>query len=593
MNVVSADDKGKKGGALRLELGERIFSGKLQHPAFMIVRLKKGRLAVKAALEGRKIERIVFTPPAKENEIARRFAAFEKRSPKLGVHLGFRRDCGSTLARVGKVQDVSSHELTTFTFEGAIDNYPRPDVQEDNDNYLAGVREIGVRGEYTDGRDMPRLLIRSIEFEGPFYESWPPKSHRAIFVESEHDRTSTAYAREVIGRFASRAYRRPATKAEIDALVGVFQQSLADGADFDRAMRDALLVTLTSPQFLFLIESSDSPAAEPLDDHELASKFSYFLWNSPPDSRLLGLAAKGKLRDKLDAEAVRMLRDERSRRFLQEFASQWLQLDKFDVVEIDRKQYPKLTRDTRAQLRDEPIRTLEYMIRNNRPYAEFLRADYILANEATADYYGMAEKTESGFEFVPVKHENARLGGVLTQAAILSGLSDGRESNPVKRGAWLARKIIAEPPDDPPPNVPGLPENDDRKLTLREKLFQHRNQKGCLKCHSGIDPWGLPLEEFDAGGLFKKSETLDVRSTLPDRTAVKDTNALKAYLAETRLDQSAFSFLKHLATYAVGRTLTYKEIESLRKKQVELKPGGYRMQEMIRFVVRSELFLEK
>ena len=518
---------------------------------------------------------------------------FEKRSPKIGVHLGFRRDCGSTLARVGKVQNVSSNELTTFTFEGAIDNYPRPDVQEENDNYLAGVREIGVRSEYTDGRDMPRLLIRSIEFEGPFFKSWPPKTHRAIFVESEHEPTSQAYAREVISRFASRAFRRPASKTETDALVGVFQQSLSDGADFRRAVRDALLVTLTSPQFLFLIESSETPEPELLRDHELASKLSYFLWNSPPDSRLLKLAAKDELRDKLDAEVTRMLRDERSRRFLQEFTSQWLQLDKFDVVEIDRKKYPKLTRDTRKQLRDEPIRTLEYIVRNDRPYAEFLRADYLLANEATADYYGMAEKTESGFEFVPVKHENARLGGVLTQAAILSGLSDGRESNPVKRGAWLARKIIAEPPDDPPPNVPALPENDDRKLTLREKLFQHRNQKGCLNCHAGIDPWGLPLEEFDAGGLFKKGQSVDAQATLPDRTAVKDVNELKAYLAETRLDQSAFSFLKHLTTYAVGRTLTHKEIESLRKKQVELKPGGYRMQAMIRFVVRGEPFLEK
>ncbi|MBT4865515.1 MAG: DUF1588 domain-containing protein, partial [Planctomycetaceae bacterium] len=247
----------------------------------------------------------------------------------------------------------------------------------------------------------------------------------------------------------------------------------------------------------------------------------------------------------------------------------------------------------KTQLRDEPIQTLQYLMQHNLPLRNLVQSDFILANEVVASYYDLADRTNSGFEFVPIIHESNNLGGVLTQAGILAGLSNGRESNPVKRGAWLARKIIAEPPDDPPPNVPGLPEDDGAKLTLRQKIERHRNQQGCVKCHESIDPWGIPLEEFDAGGLFKKNAKIDARSTLPDETEVIDTNGLKTYLADDRMDQVAFSFLKHLASYATGRTLTYNEIEFLKEKGLELRPEGYRMQDMVQFVIKSPLFLEK
>src|SRR4029079_8806943 len=143
------------------------------------------------------------------------------------------------------------------------------------------------------------------------------------------------------------------------------------------------------------------------------------------------------------------------------------------------------------------------------------------------------------------QHQHKNLGGILTQAGILAGLSDGRESNPIKRGAWLARKIIAEPPDEPPPNVPKLPDDDGTKLTLRQKLERHRNQKGCVKCHSGIDPWGLPFEQYDAAGLFRAEGASDASSTVPDGTQLADVAALKLYLVHDRLDQVTFSVLKH------------------------------------------------
>jgi hypothetical protein len=578
---------------LTLTLGGREFTGALTQPAFLVLRLDAGPLAVQAQLSGVKdVVRLVLTPLAPEDALARKFAVFEKRVPRLGVHVGLRRDCGSTFAPAGPAQVVGSEKASRYVFEGAIRNFPSPDVEKDNVNYLAGVREIAVRSEYTDGRDMPRLLIQSVEFEGPFYESWPPATHKNLFVDSPKKSDPRAYGREIVNTFAARAYRRPVTADEEAALTGVFEKSFAAGGDLRESVKAALQVVLTSPQFLFLVERSSTPAAEPLEGYELASKLSYFLWNGPPDRTTLRLAETGALRGQLNAEVGRMLGDPRFGRSLQEFASQWLSLDKFQVVEVDRKQFPLLSRDAKGHLVQEPVEYLRYMILNNLPVKNLIASDFVVANEAVAAYYDLGEKTESGLQYVPVRHGRKELGGLLTQAAILSGLSDGRESNPVKRGAWLARKIVSEPPSDPPPNVPALKDDPALKLTLRQRIERHRTQPGCVQCHLKIDPWGVALEEFDAGGRLKK-EPADARSTLPDKAEVAGIYDLKRHLAEDRLDQVAFSFLKHLAIYANGRSLTYGELDFLKKDALRLKESGYRMQDMFRYVVTSKFFLEK
>lgn len=564
-----------------------------QGTAVLIVRLAKGdhNLMVKYR-DNAKLSRLVFTRLNDDNERAQKFATFEKRRPSVGVYVGLRRDCGSTLTQVQKPLAVESDDLQSYVFEGAINDYPSPDVEKDNVNYLAGIREIGVRSEYTDGRDMPRLLIRSIEFEGPVFDTWPPATHRNIFNASSLGKDPADEAREVIRSFATRAFRRPVTQEEENAIFAVWQSSFATNGSRYQSMKDALLVVLTSPQFLFLIENSPTPEPEDLDDYELASKLSYFLWNSPPDERLLSLAANQALHASLDAEITRMLDDRRFEQAIHEFGSQWLSLDKLDVLSVDSKRFPHLTRDAKAQLRQEPIKYLNYLIQQNLSLKELIHSDFIVANEIVANYYGLGNLTESGFKFVPIRHSTDRLGGLLTQAGILAGLSDGRESNPIKRGAWVARKIVAEPPDDPPPNVPQLPQDDGKNLTIRQKLEQHRDQPGCAKCHAGIDPWGFPFESFDASGL-KKSIPAQTDSKLPDGTEVKDLNALKAYLADDRLDQVAFSFMKHLAIYAIGRSLTYNEHLFLQEEGKKLRSSDYAMRDMIRFVIKSDLFQKK
>ncbi len=575
-----------------LTLGGRQFASPLVQPAFLAARLEPGPLAVSAHASGvRGLQKIVLTPLEADHALARSFQAFEKRVPRLGVYLGLRRDCGSTLAPVGPPQTVPGSSLQRYVFEGAIRDFPSPDVEKDNINYLAGIREIGVRSEYTDGRDMPRLLVRSVQFEGPFYEQWPPAPHRGIFVDFDRKDDPHAYARHIISAFAGRAYRRPVSEPELSALLAVYQSSLAESGQFRQSIKDALQVALTSPQFLFLVERSNTPEPEELEGHELASKLSFFLWNSPPDRELMELAASGKLRAAVGDQVARMTEHERFSNFAEEFGAQWLSLDKFDVLEPDRERFPALTRATRKQLRREPIELLRHLFRNNLPAKHLIASDYIVANEVVASYYGLGERSESGLEFAPIPHGRPELGGLLGQAAIMAGLSDGRESNPVKRGAWLARKIIAEPPDDPPPNVPELNETTEG-LPLRQRLERHRSQPGCVQCHLKIDPWGVALEEFDAGGRLKL-EPVDARSMLPDSTEVAGVNDLRRYLGEDRIDQVAFSVLKHLLTYANGRDLAYNEIRYLQEDSLALKQGGYRMQDMLRYVATSKIFLEK
>ena len=537
------------------------------------------------------IDKFVLHRVPANSPVAREFVNFEGKSPYLGVHLGFRRDCGSSFGPAGVPQLVTSIEPQTFTFSGALNDFPKPAMLAPNQNYLAGVREIGIRSQWVDGEDMPRLRIHSVEFEGPFYAQWPPKTHSQIFFDSPHKAQSHRYAHEILTQFLPRAWRRPVTEQEISWAHRIWQKAFDGGVDFEESMKEALLAVLTSPQFLFLVEKSEGPQHEYLDPFELASKLSFFFWGTPPDTWLLEYAASDRLQVDSPDLLNRLMEDGRFDTAIEEFTYQWLQLDKFDSVEIDRHLFPRLDVHTRRQVKREPLEFMKYLVRQDLGLRHILQSDFVVVNDALAEYYGLAAKPNSGLGFVPIKHEDPNRGGLLSQAAILTGLSDGRESNPVKRGAWLARKIIAEPPADPPPNVPSLEDSvGDRELSLREKLELHRSQEGCMSCHEKIDPWGIPFETMDAGGLPRAAEA---NSTLPDGTDIANLNALKAYLADDRLDQVAFSFLKHLATYAIGRPLTYGELDDLKGDIALLRDEGYRLKDMFRFIATRDFFVKK
>ena len=582
---------------LEIVLGSRHFAGKLGPHPFLVVRLPAGTLAVAASLGTAEFQgSLQFSLVPDGDPLGELFARFEQRQPYLGVHLGLRRDCGSTLDPVGPPQAVESTELRDYVFEGAIANFPSPEVEADNVNYLAGLREIGVRSEYTDGREMPRLLIRSVTFEGPYHASWPPPSYRRWLppLSPADDASLHAQdAQEVIRRFATQAFRRPVTSGEESAFLAIYREAFAEYQDFRLAIKAVFTAILASPQFLFLIEKSESPAEEELDDWELAAKLSFFLCNTMPDQQLLEGARSGMLRARLDDEIDRLIADPRFDQFLSQFVSQWLRLDKFAVVEIDQKRFPQLTRPLKKQLAAEPVRFVEHLLRENLSARHLIDADFIVASDAVARYYGLDGDVEHGFQFRPVPAPESPLGGLLTHAALLAGLSDGREANAVKRGAWLARVLLASPPEDPPPNVPAINDADNTSLSLREKLELHRNQKGCAGCHAKIDPWGIPFEEFDAGGKRITSAAVDARSILPDNTEVDGMNGLKAYLIERQIENVAYSFLMHATVYAIGRDLHAQESEELRKSLVELAPSEYPLRDVLRLVIHSKAFLKK
>ena len=296
-----------------------------------------------------------MTSVSAESEAGRRFAAFEKRAPTVSAHIGVRTDVGPRSTRVDQLLAVPSAKVERYSFRAPISSFPSPETEEGNANYLAGLWEIAIRSEPSGERQVPRLLLSAVEFEGPFYQTWPPRGHRDIFFDSGNRDNPPVYAREVLERFGGRAFRRPLTAGELESLVGVWQRSYARKKDFQESIRDALLVILTSPQFLFLVEESAGPQAEQLSPFELAAKLSYFLWNTAPDARLLELAGTGKLRAAVPSELDRMIADERLLQFTGEFVSQWLSLDKFDVVNINRGEFPRLKRETRRELRKEPV----------------------------------------------------------------------------------------------------------------------------------------------------------------------------------------------------------------------------------------------
>ncbi|MFM8175750.1 MAG: DUF1592 domain-containing protein [Pirellulaceae bacterium] len=558
------------------------------------IRLSKGEHEV--AIDGpgaAEVEALCWRKLAPSSKPATDFEAFEGYGPFIGVHVGLRRDCGSTLNPVGPAQRVASTDWSDLVFEGAIENFPSPDVEKNNVNYLAGIREIGVRSEYYDGRPVPRLCIANISFEGPYLTQWPPPSHQQLAGNRTLESIDQNEVREPLGQLATRMFRRPATADEVDHLLSVYQKAKLGGSTNQEAYRDAATVVLASPSSFFLHEASLSDEAEPLSEWELASKLSYFLWNGPPDDPLLKLAESGRLTELLDQQIDRLLVDPRRERFLQTFVRQWLQLEKLDLLAIDRKTYPEWTRDLKASLRQEPIAWVGHLLDQNLPASHLVDSPWMMANEVTAAFYKLPDRPSGGPSFELLRTDREQLGGLLGQAGLMAALGDGRQSNPIKRGAWLARKLVDRPPEDPPPNVPKLPEGDISKETFLEKLNRHRNQPGCAACHEKIDPWGIPLQNYNASGCFVDLPSSETTSQLADGTKITNAIELKKHLAGQLADQVAWSFARHLACYAIGRDLTYSEAAQLKTQVETLAAARYPMRSLLRTVIHSDAFMTK
>ncbi|MEM7013774.1 MAG: DUF1592 domain-containing protein, partial [Verrucomicrobiota bacterium] len=366
---------------------------------------------------------------------------------------------------------------------------------------------------------------------------------------------------------------------------------VAKGVDFEESMRETFAAILVSPHFLYIAEPA---SGEKLTGHELATRLSYFLWSSMPDQQLLDLAADGKLEDRtvLGEEVERMLRDPRSMEFITRFADQWFDLGALERVAVDPNEFPNFKDSLKDDFRGEVHAVFAEVLRNDLTALELLDSDWTMANRNLAKHYGVPGPPSRDFERVVFPAESQR-GGLLGHGALHLAGSNGAQSHPIKRAVWVLDRLLDSPPASPPPDTPELDaENPDfAKLTLREQLRKHREKESCNNCHQGIDPWGLPLEHFDALGNWRGDA--DGASELPDGTKLDDVADLKQLLVTERRDRFAHSAVRRLMTYALGRSLDLGDREAVDDLTATFESHGLRFQPLIVDLVLSESFQGK
>ena len=443
------------------------------------------------------------------------------------------------------------------------------------------------------GAEPLRVLIDHIEISAPFYEQWPPQTHTAIFFASKNKCDEPTYGREVLTRFLKRVWRRPVIAAEVDPFMVLFAKYRPGFPTFEDAMVEVLATALSTPEFLYLTQRvADAKTKSPaqISALELASRLAVFLWSSIPDDELLRLADQGKLRtpEVLTAQVRRMLADPRAQRFSQHFVEQWLGLDRMSsVTHVTDKAL-------KEAMQEEPRAYFEAVLHENRSILDFLHSDYAVVNERLANHYRIPTVYGPQFRKVPVTPQTHR-SGLLTSAVIMTMNSDGKDSHPLKRGVWMMKRILDDPPPPPPPNVPQVDLTNPAilKMTVKERIADHRNNAACNSCHSKIDPWGIAFENYDALGAYRtqiKDQPVDATSELFNHQTLAGIDGLKRYLLAERQDQFARAMVHKLTTYALGRPLTFSDSADLDRLTAQFRRSGDGLGDLIRLIVSSDLF---
>ncbi|MBX2850678.1 MAG: DUF1592 domain-containing protein [Phycisphaeraceae bacterium] len=426
------------------------------------------------------------------------------------------------------------------------------------------------------------------------------KGNRLPGVEQGKRITESQAARQVIEKFATRAFRRRADTGEVTSLLRLYRGARAEGDDYESAVRLALTATLVSPNFLYRPIRNPKPH-DPgfiyeLDDYELASRLSYFLWSSMPDDRLLDLARAKQLRkpETLKKQVQRMLLDPRSDALVENFAGQWLLLRKLDGLEMDTRKFPAFDAELREAMRSEAEHFFADVLRSNRSVLSFLDSDRTFLNETLADHYGIRGIRGDDFRMVDLPADSTR-GGVLTMAATLTVTSHATRTSPVKRGDYVLAQLMGSAPPPPPPDVPPLEQATEavgKDKTLREQLAAHVADPNCAVCHKRLDPIGLAMENFDAIGAWRDREQgkpIDASGELPGGVAFNGPIELKAAMLQ-RQGEFVENLAKKMLTYAVGRGTEPFDRPTTKKIVQSVEDDGYRMRSLIEAIVLSDAF---
>ncbi|MEO8483466.1 MAG: DUF1592 domain-containing protein [Acidobacteriota bacterium] len=432
-----------------------------------------------------------------------------------------------------------------------------------HDAYLGMLADhFGLKGPALHIRDLdaPRLAALPVEMR-PYVAP----------LRADYERVAQAMTLAQPGQvdealaFASRAWRRPLTVTEKGGLRAFYQRARGElKLDHDAAVRALITRVLVAPAFLYRVETVAANAEKPLNNWELASRLSFFLWSSIPDDELRRAAAAGELTNRalLTKQVKRMTDDPKARRLATEFFGQWLGFYRFDQYRgVDTGRFPEFTDSVKSAMYDEAVSTFEYIVRQGRPVKEILSADYAFLNAPLAKFYGVNVDVKSQDQVVRIDGANAfNRGGVLRLGTMLTTTSAPLRTSPVKRGDYVLRRILGTPTPPPPPDAGSIPADDKTfaGLTLRQKLAQHKRNATCANCHLRIDPLGFPLEGFDAVGRardkYPDGTAVDVTGEFADKTTISGTDGLLKYLqGKDALVMKTLS--KKMVGYALGRTV--------------------------------------
>ena len=437
------------------------------------------------------------------------------------------------------------------------------------------------------------ILLRYRQFIPPVRE---PVAKRLILssadvalVDPQDAELQNAY--EVLRAFVDRAYRRPATHAELTRLLRFVEDAQRNGRGAEDGIRLALQAVLVSPHFLFRLDATGFASA----DFALASRLSFFLWNSIPDEELFLEAAQGTLRESnhLASQVQRMLRDERSRSLGEDFASQWLQTAGLAEYTPDPALFPDFDEALRTAMCKETELFFDSVVREDRSIVDLLDADYTFVNERLARHYGLSGIHGDAFQRVSLA--GSLRGGVLTQAGVLTITSNPTRTSPVKRGRWVMDNLLGAAPPSPPPGVDDLPERrpDVGSVTLRQRMELHRTNAACASCHRYLDPPGFGLENFNAIGAWRTTEDgqpIDASGMLPGGTRFDGPSQLRAILKARR---AAFTrcLTEKLLTYALGRGLERADRWIVHDIASRMNPTDDRFSILIQAIVHSDPFI--
>ncbi len=481
-----------------------------------------------------------------------------------------------TIRRLTRI-DYRNTIRDLFGMEIDTSDFPSDDVAHGFDN-LADVISLP-----------PLLMDRYVQAAEQVVEQARARHFAQASLEGKSPRDA---AQQVLAPLIERAFRRPVAKHEVERYAALVEQAVAADQSLEDGLALAMQAVLISPHFLYRIED-EGPIGQdhPIDEFELATRLSYFLWSSMPDDALFQLARQGKLRAQLPAQVKRMLQDDKVRQGLVEnFAGQWLQTRRLQTIAPDPELYPDFDEALRAAMARETELLFEHIVQQDRSVLELIGANYTFVNERLARHYGI--KGVQGDTFRQVSLEKLPRRGLLTQAAVLAINSHPNRTSPVKRGKWIMEAILGTSPPPPPPDVPAL-EEVKVSGTLRERLEQHRSNPRCAGCHQLMDPLGLAMENFDAVGRWRTKDeghAIDASGKLPGGATFANATELAELLQREKADPFRRNLARQLMIYATGRTLDYYDEPVVDRIVREAQSQGDRFSSFVLAIVQSDAF---